>query len=111
MAVDKRQDLAPGILSYWELKLSDYSDREIYEALLAYSGDYFPSVDSIIGLIKERDESRQSRESLDATDRYLADMHAAWAMSPEEAASYDESVQEVKRRWQKALSPADLKVV
>lgn len=111
MAVDKRQDLAPGILSYWELKLSDYSDREIYQALLAYSGDFFPSVDHIIGLIIERDHTNRSREELDATERYLADMHKAWAMSPEEAAEYDKSVQEVKRRWQKALSPADLRVV
>lgn len=79
--------------------------------MLAYSGDFFPSVDSIIQLIKERDERERNQESLDSTERYLADMHKAWTMNDEDAARYDQSVQEVKRTWQKALRPADSKVV
>src|SRR6185437_4551829 len=52
MAMDKRHDLAPGILSYWKVKLKNYSDIEIVNALLSSCWSFFPSVDNVITVIE-----------------------------------------------------------
>lgn len=56
MAQDKHHDLIPGSAKYWRLKLEagSYRDEEICQALLAYSGEFFPSVDDIVALIQQR---------------------------------------------------------
>jgi hypothetical protein len=59
VAIDKRQDLVPGILDLWRAKLSAYRDPEICRALVAYRGQFFPSVDDIADLVDgERERKR-----------------------------------------------------
>jgi hypothetical protein len=65
LAMDKRHDLAPGILLYWTEKLKSYSDAEICESLRLFSGEFFPSVDSIAQAIERKREAATA----EATER------------------------------------------
>jgi hypothetical protein len=62
MAQDKRHDLMPGMSEYWKAKLTNYSDAEVSEALQSYRGEYFPSVDAVIGLIEVQRDSRKVQD-------------------------------------------------
>lgn len=70
MAQSKRQDLSPLILDYWELKLRDYRDLEICEAILAYRNAFFPDVDEITEIIDRTREHRaeQKRDEREAEE-------------------------------------------
>jgi len=52
LALDKRQDLPEELIGLWRVKLKSFPAREIEKALLAYQGQFFPSVDEVIGLIE-----------------------------------------------------------
>lgn len=54
MAQDKRHELAPGMARYWREKMIDYSDKEISDALMLYTGEFFPSVDQIIATMDRK---------------------------------------------------------
>lgn len=77
--MDKRHDLAPGILRYWTLKLVEYSDVEVSKALVRYRGEFFPSVDDVIELIEQNREAEIARAEQAKTDALLEDMRQARA--------------------------------
>jgi hypothetical protein len=72
MAQDYRQDLAPDSVKYWRLKLNQYQNEEIAEALLLYAGEYFPSTAQVIEIadrLRERRAEEKAAEFEDANRR------------------------------------------
>ena len=43
--------MGPGMLSYWKVKLQNFGDIEITQALLTSGWEFFPSVDHVISAI------------------------------------------------------------
>lgn len=63
LAQEKRQDLAPGTREWWKAKLKDYQEPEICEAILLYSGEFFPDVDRIIEIIERKRQANADRKA------------------------------------------------
>lgn len=54
IAQDRRHDLAQAVAGLWKAKLEKYDDDDICDALKLYSGEFFPTVEAIAGLIERR---------------------------------------------------------
>lgn len=48
---------------YWKEKLIDFSDKEIADALMLHSGEFFPSVDEVIRSITRMRERKAEEKS------------------------------------------------
>lgn len=101
MAIDKRQDWAPGILSYWTEKLQSYRDHEICEALHLYTGQFFPSVDEII---RHMDRARERRYEEKAAQPPKVEPGQVLASQ----ADYDELKRKAREIFAKANKSNDL---
>jgi hypothetical protein len=102
MAIDKRQDWAPGILSYWTEKLQSYRDHEICEALNLYTGQFFPSVDDII---RHMDRARERR-----WEEKQAKPEDPKGRVPATQADYDELKRKAREIFAKADKSNDLQL-
>jgi hypothetical protein len=65
MALDKRQDLDPGVILYWKGKLKRFTDQEVCEALVAGRWKLFPSVDNVVELIEGAREALYEQRKQD----------------------------------------------
>lgn len=74
IAQDRRHDLAPAIVGLWKEKLEKYDDDEICDALKLYSGEFFPTIEAIVGLVERR---RKNAATNAPWDKYKSDQQYA----------------------------------
>ena len=63
LAQDKRHDLPEEMFRWWREKLSQHRDSEIRQAIVLWSGEFFPSVDDVIKSIVRMRERRAEEKS------------------------------------------------
>lgn len=105
MAQDMRQDLAPGMLSYWKQELKSYSDDEILVALGLYVGEFFPSVKQIREILERKRQLANEQKRLGEWDRWKAVQKAAEAEGKlATAEEIDAMLAGCKRAWERVVN-------
>ncbi|MCU1338809.1 MAG: hypothetical protein JWO19_4390 [Bryobacterales bacterium] len=101
IAQDKRQDLAPHVVTLWTIKLAKYPDADIAQVLTEGQWKFFPSIDEVIADLEALADHRRLQREEERNRAEQADMEAArkyWAEHPEEREEVSQRCREIEQR-------------